>query len=74
MAVVEQAGKLSGFFFFASPLSLVLTLPAETDENTELPQQRSSTFNLVQIYDVNKGKFSLASCRGMKWRACKDIK
>lgn len=65
MAVVgqPQAGKLTGFFF-VSPLSPVLTLPAVTDENTEHPQQCSSTFNLVQIYDVNKGKFSLASCQG----------
>lgn len=66
MAVVgqPQAGELTVFVFFVSPLSPALTLPAVTDENTELPQQCSSTFNLVQIYDVNKGKFSLASCQG----------
>lgn len=74
MAVVEQAyaGELgSASFFF---LSGMLTPPQVTDENIELPQQCSGTFNLVQIYDVNRGKILPCCLSEMKWNACADIK
>lgn len=74
MAVVEQAYArkiCSASFFF---LSQMLTPPQVTDENTELPQQCSSTFNLVQIYDVNREKILPCSQSEMKWNVCTDIK
>lgn len=56
MAVVEQtyAGEPRSAF-----LSPMLTPPQVTDENAELSQQCSSTFNLVQIYGVNREKILL---------------
>lgn len=71
MAVVEQAyaGELCSAF-----LSLMLTPLQVTDENIELPQQCSSTFNLVQIYDVNRGKILPRCLSEMKWNLCADIK
>lgn len=67
MAVAEQAyaSDLCSAF-----LSRMLTPPQVTDENIELPQQCSSTFNLVQIYDVNRGKILSCFLSEMKWNVC----
>ena len=71
MAVVEQTytGELYSAF-----LSQMLTPPQVTDENIELPQQCSRTFNLVQIYDVNSGKILPCFPSEMKWNVFADIK